>query len=263
MRMVEIQRIDVMNKDIKSGNFDADGLILDVFDLLQALKKKIWLIAVIGILGGIAAYTGTKILVIPTYRTSFTAYVNNRKNVESTTTVTNADLSASQSLANTYAKILVSRSVLTLAAEKINMEKSYSALQNAVSVSIAPDTEILTVSVVMTDPDKAVEYANAISEVSPEYIAGIVEGSSMQIIDQPLAPTGIYEPNYRKNAGMGFIVGAAFACVLIFVFEISDDHVKDEDELRRRYGIAVIGTIPNLSSADKHDMDSNYSVRKG
>ena len=35
--------------------------------------------------------------------------------------------------------------------------------------------------------------------------------------------------------------------------------VKDEDDLRRRYGLVVIGTIPNLLTADKHGSGYGYS----
>lgn len=252
-----------MNEEGRNGRFSTDGLILDVFDLLRTLKKKIWLVVLAGIIGGLLANIGTRILIAPTYRTSFTAYVNNRTNLEGTTTVTSADLNASQSLANTYAKILTSRSVINLAAETAGMQEGYSVLRSAVSVSVAADTEILTVSVTMTDPDKATQFAQVMSETAPEYISGIVEGSSMQIIDEPVRPTGKYAPNYRKNTGMGVIAGMAFICILVLLLEVMDDRVKDEEELCRRYGIAVIGTIPNLVTAEKHGTGYGYGGKKG
>lgn len=247
-----------MNEEGKNGYFSTDSLILDVFDLLRALRKGIWLILLAGIIGGLLANLGTRLFISPTYRTSFTAYVNNRTNLEGTTSVTSSDLSAAKSLANTYARILTSRSMINHAAEKAGMQDMENMLGNAVAVSVSPDTEILTVSVTMTDPDLATQFAQLLTEVAPEYISKIVEGSSMQIIDEPVRPTGKYAPNYRRNTGIGVIAGMALICMIIFVLEVMDDRVKDEDDLRRRYGLVVIGTIPNLLTADKHGSGYGY-----
>lgn len=247
-----------MNEEAKNGYFNTGSLILDVFDLLRALKKRIGVILLVGIIGGILANLGTRVFIAPTYRTSFTAYVNNRTNLEGTTSVTSSDLSAAKSLANTYAKILTSRSMIKLAAEKAGMQDLAGMLNNAVAVSVSPDTEILTVSVTMTDPDLATEFAQVLTEVAPEYMTKIVEGSSMQIIDEPVRPTGKYAPNYRRNTGMGVIAGVALICMVILLLEVLDDRVKDEDDFRRRYGLVVIGTIPNLLTADKHGSGYGY-----
>lgn len=220
-----------MNEEGKNGYFSTDSLILDVFDLFRALRKGIWLILLAGIIGGLLANLGTRLFISPTYRTSFTAYVNNRTNLEGTTSVTSSDLSAAKSLANTYARILTSRSMINLAAEKAGMQDMENMLGNAVAVSVYPDTEILTVSVTMTDPDLATQFAEVLTEVAPEYISKIVEGSSMQIIDEPVRPTEKYAPNYRRNTGIGVIAGMALICVIILVLEVMDDRVKDEDDL--------------------------------
>lgn len=133
-----------MNEEGKNGYFSTDSLILDVFDLLRALRKGIWLILLAGIIGGLLANLGTRLFISPTYRTSFTAYVNNRTNLEGTTSVTSSDLSAAKSLANTYARILTSRSMINLAAEKAGMQDMENMLGNAVAVSVSPDTDLLT-----------------------------------------------------------------------------------------------------------------------
>ena len=45
----------------------------------RELFKKLWLIVLIGILVGAAAFGAAKIFVKPTYRSSFTAYINNKQ----------------------------------------------------------------------------------------------------------------------------------------------------------------------------------------
>lgn len=117
--------------------------VIYLLPLLKALWRGAWIIVTIAILFGSAAYLGTKLLVTPTYRASFTAYVNNRNNAgEDTTTVTSSDLTASKSLVYTYSEIMISRSMLLEAAEQAGIVADYMALAECVLTNIVSDTEI-------------------------------------------------------------------------------------------------------------------------
>ena len=125
-------------------------------------RKKLAIIAV-AILFAVIAYAGTKLLITPKYQSKFTAYVNNR--AEDTTVLTSSDLSASQSLTNTYSEIILSRTALEAAAKHAGLDLSYSKLRNAVSVDIASNTQIITIAVVLEDNQQAYALATAILKI--------------------------------------------------------------------------------------------------
>lgn len=246
----------------KKNIADEEEGVIDLRPLFRALWKGAWVIALAAVLAGILAFLGTKFFVTPTYRTSFTAYVHNRITTEGMTAVSSSDLSAAKSLVNTYAEILKSRTVLDEAAQAGGLSYTYSQMKEMVSTSVSTDTGIVTVYVTSADPVKARDLAEAIANTAPSRMAAIVEGSSMQILDPPVLPTGIYTPNYEKNTLLGILTGAFLAAVLIVLRELLDDRVKDEQTLEARFGLPVLGTIPDLTEAAGKGGQYGYS-RKG
>ena len=253
-----------MNKTNMNTNMvENNDRFLLILPVIRAVLGKLWLIVLVAILFGSAAFVATKKFVTPTYRTGFTAYVNNRnKSDETSTTVSSSDLSASRYLVQTYGEILKSRTVLASASEKVGNYYSYGQLAGMISVATVDNTEIISVYVEMTDPQQALELAQAIAEVAPQKVATIVEGSSMQIIDAPTYPGGIYSKKKKKNAILGAIIGGMLVAVVVALKELLDDRVKDVNELEKRYGVTIIGTIPDLVSASKINYKYGYGNRK-
>lgn len=240
-----------MNEAIKTAR-ENNVIEIDLMQLLKALWQRLWIIVVVTLLGSSLAYLGTKTFVQPTYRASFTAYVNNKATTEGTTTVSSGDLSAAQSLVYTYTQILTSRTMLSAAAEELGEDYTYGEMSGWVTTSVVDDTEIIQVSVTMDSAEDALALAMVIAELMPEYVTEIVEGSSVQIIDLPVLPTSIYSPNYLRNAMMGGLLGAFLVAALIVLRELLDDTVKDEETLEKRFNISVVGVIPDLATASKH-----------
>lgn len=238
-----------MNELHRKNHAEGDVMEIDLVSLAKAIWKRLWIVIVVALICGSAFYFATRTFIMPTYQTQFSAYVNNRNSTENATTITSSDLLASQSLASTYAEIISSRTVLEAAAQQAGLNYLYEDLANVVSTQASGETEIITTYVVMEDPQEAVILAEAIAAVAPRYVSQIVEGTSMQIIDNPVLPVNPVGPNAPKNALIGFMLGAIFSSALIVIKELIDDTVKEEDELESRFGIPIIGTIPDILSA--------------
>lgn len=234
---------------------------INLLEILQTLWKWAWLIVAVSLLAGSISYLVTKYCVTPMYKTEFTAYVNNRNasaNSESYVS-SSSDVSAARSLANSYAKILVSREILLKAAEEAGYEEyTYETLSGAVSASLQNNTEIISVSVKLESPQAAFDIASSLAEIAGDYIGSIVEGSSMKIIDSPILPETFCSPSYLKYTAAGGILGAVLICMIIIVVYFLDDTVKSEKELEERFGITIIGSIPDLASAGKKGHGRGY-----
>ncbi|MCD7753912.1 MAG: Wzz/FepE/Etk N-terminal domain-containing protein, partial [Clostridiales bacterium] len=190
-----------MNRAPKAA--EEDVIVIDLVQLAKALWHRFWIILIVTLMGCSLTYLGTKAFVQPTYRATFTAYVNNKSSSEGTTTVTNSDLTAAQSLVYTYTHILTSRTMLDAAAAQIGENYSYEEMSEWVTTDVVDDTEIIEVSVKMDSAEGALALAEAIAEIMPDYVTQIVEGSSVQIIDMPILPDSIYSPSYLRNAAIG------------------------------------------------------------
>ena len=182
---------------------------IDLSLMAKAVWKRIWLVVLVSVIAAGAMLVGVKIFVKPTYRFGFTAYVNNKKEVDSNS-LTAQDIQASRSLVHTYEEVIRSESVLESSAKSVGLNYSYSQLKKMVTTSIGDKTEIITVNVDTKNPETSYELADAVSRNSIEYTTKIIEGSSMKIVGYPEVPTDIYSPNYLRFAAMGAFLGFFF-----------------------------------------------------
>ena len=244
----------------KTENKKAENqdLEINIVPLLKEILKKLWLIILVGIIVGGAVFAGAKVLIKPSYRSGFTAYVNNKQGKKTTDYLTSSDVNAAKELVLTYKSIISSNSILSAAAESIGVDLSYNELAKKVSTEVKDETEIITVYVVDTDPQFAYDYAQAISKTAPAYMAQIVEGSSMKIIDYPEYSEKRFKPSYTRFALIGFLIGALIVVVFVIIRYFMDDTVKSENDIESSFSIPILGVIPDVSKASNNHSDYYY-----
>ena len=245
-------------KKIDSKKAETPELEINIVPILKEILKRLWLIVLVGLVVGGAVFVGTKIFVKPIYRSGFTAYVNNKQSKESTDYLSSSDISASKQLVLTYQRILTSNTILTASATSMGFDATYNTLQKMVFTEVKDDTEIISVYVVDTDPQFAYEYAQAIAKTAPQYMAEIVEGSSMKIIDHPEFSDRRYKPSYTQFAFIGFLIGAAIVMIFVIIRYFLDDTVKDENGIEARFSIPILGVIPDVTKASNNHSDYYY-----
>ena len=237
-----------MEKRQTHGRLITENKEIDLVVMFQLFWKKIWLILLIAVFCATLAGVITQLFVAPTYESSFTAFVNNRSDANVQTEFTNADTSASESLARTYAEIVRSRPMLEGAAKKANIDKSYKELNSMVTTSIQSNTQLVNVKVVAGSPKEAYALASAIASIAPGYLSDIVEGSSMKIVSKPTLNLDKVGPSILKNSMIGGLLGLLLAVAIILIVEITDKRIRNPQELEDSFGIPVIGVIPLFES---------------
>ena len=245
-------------KKTESKKTETQELEINILPLLKEIVKKLWLIVLVGIIAGGGAFVGAKLLVKPTYRSGFTAYVNNKQGKQNTDYLTNSDVAAAKQLVLTYQSIIKSNSILTAAAESIGVNKSYESLALRVSTEVKDETEIISVYVEDKDPQFAYDYAQAISKTAPTYMSQIVDGSSMKIIDHPEYSEKRFKPSYSRYAIIGFLIGALIVIIFVIIRYFMDDTVKTEEEIENKFALPILGVIPDVTKASSKGSDYYY-----
>lgn len=237
---------------------------IDIISLLLFYLKKLWLIILVGVIAGGLGFAVTKLLVQPTYKCSFTAYVNNKKAATSTDALNNSDVTAAKQLVLTYSQIFKSNTILASADEAMNRNYDVKNLKQMVGTEIQNETEIIQVYAIAKSPEEAYEIASAIAKVSPTIMGEIVEGSSMKIVEYPQLPDSIYRPNYRNYTILCVGVGVLLTLVFLTIIYLRNDTVTDEEEIENRFSVPVLGVIPdsNNSSGGKNGYYNYYYEKK-
>ncbi|MBP7060265.1 MAG: hypothetical protein KBA87_07595 [Lachnospiraceae bacterium] len=239
--------------------YDEDEV--NIGEILLVLWRHIGAIIFATLIAGIIAILGTVFLIKPTYKSTFSAYINNRSQTDQNdvAALNSGDTTAAIQLTNTYAAILTSRPLVEQAVKKTKTDIRYEDVAGSLSTNVENNTSIITVNVVMDSPQEALELATSLSKIAPDYLAGIVEGSSMKVVSKPVLPSTQFSPNPKKNMIIGMIIGFILMCAIEIIMYMLDTRVKGEKDLEERFGISVVGTIPNFEeAANEHGGYNNY-----
>ena len=224
---------------------------IDVVVLMRIIWHRIGIIILAAFFMASLFGVLTRFFIAPTYQSGFTAFINNKSEAGTQTSVSNADTSAAESLANTYAEILRSRPMLESAAKKAMIDKSYRELNGMVSTRIQDNTQLVNVSVTAKSPEESYYLAKAISEMAPDYMSDIVEGSSMKIVAKPVKNLQKVGPSLSRNCMIGGLIGLLLSVIYAIYLEIMDTRIKSSEELEEAYGYFVVGSIPRFEEFRK------------
>lgn len=241
-------------------------LEIDMQKLMLTYLNRWWLLLIGTVVAVAIALVCTANFITPMYTASVTVYVNSTKTAEEEVTYISAStLSAAQRLVNTYIKIIESDSVLSKVAEASGLDISGDDIRAAMSASQVDNTELFKVRITHRVPERAAQIANAVAEVAPGEIEGVIEGSSTKIIDYAKVPNTPSSPNAKKNGALGGIIGFLLVLIYLTVHFLLDVRIKDEDELTTLFDAPVLGQIPvfGQSSGRRHSTEKNaYEVNE-
>lgn len=239
-----------------------DERALDLNRILRVLLKRAWVMVTVAVLSGLATFFYNSWFVTPTYRASFSAYVNNRMVSEGEIKTSSSDMSASMDLLYVYQDIISSRSVLAEAVQLCD-STDFGDVDQLVQCVVSSKAPILRVYVESTDPKLAYQLACAIEKVAPNHVQTIVEGSSMRTIDRPRVSTEPFSPDISGSTVHGGLLGLLVSILAVVVLDLIHDKVQSSEELESRYDLPVIGRIPDMHQPEKPGERYGYARKEG
>lgn len=242
------------------------GIEKEAIRIGRLLLSYWWMIVIAGLLLALGAIAYTSASYVATYQCTAKLYVqieDKNNNMYNSTVASNR--------VEAYQIVLKSRTTLTEAGEIVkqkypNKDYSYGRLNGMVSTTVDGETEIFTVTVTSTlSKEEPREIANAIVTVMQERIPELFGTSAkVGVVDSPENAGSSVPPSYRKNALIGFFVGAILCCVAIVALDLLNDRLKSEDWLTQTYGgeIPVLASIPDTTHGNSSRGYRYYSYRR-
>lgn len=219
---------------------------IDFRVIFGIFKKNIVPIVLVTVIFGISAFFGSKFFIPKQYRASAMLIVNNKSN-ESAAINTN-ELTAAQDLADVYAIIIKSDTVLQEVIDNLNLNMTYEQLSDSISISTVNSTQVIEISMEHTDAQFAKKVIADIVKVAPPVIADKVEAGSVKIISEAkISNNGNpVSPSLTKNALLGAVIGFALVLAVIFLREFFNNTFKSESDIVNTLKIPLIGIIPEV-----------------
>lgn len=214
--------------------------VIDLLDLGRALLRRWWAIALCLVIGAVAAFGGTKLLITPQYTATSMIYILS----ESTSITSMADIQIGDSLAQDFMIIGKSRPVVEKVIKQLDLNASYEAVASTIVFENPADSHILKISVTNPEPKLAADIANAMAEVTRAQIADVMGTDEPNTLEEAIVPVSPSSPNTMKNTMMGALLGAVLAAGLIIALYLMDDTIKDEDDVKKYLHINTLAALP-------------------
>ena len=224
---------------------EQDKFEIDVFQLVKVLWKRKFLIVLVALVAGLAAFAYSSFVIKPQYTSTTRIYVVNRNQADKPG-LTNQDLQAGAYLVKDYREIILSQDVLekVVADQKLTMDAK--TLGRKVSVAVPAETRIVSISVRDGNPEEASRIANALREVAAQKIISVTRVSDVTTLEEARPATSPSSPNIRRNTMMATIAGVGFIVVIVLLVELLDDRVKRPEDIEEVMHLSLLGVIPNL-----------------
>lgn len=216
-------------------------------DIFWTLKKYFFWIILTTAVFVAGAFAYTEFLVTPMYETSFSMGVNSNGR-DSAAQVTNNELVAEARIAETYKVLLTSQPVTDAVSAKLGGTPSATKIEGMITASVQKDTMVIDVTVSDSDPQRAADVANTISEVAPKVLAELPVGGILYGIETAKVPKKPISPNLVSNLTIGFILGLLLSSAVIILVAVLDTTIWREEDLERSFNVPVLGSVPSMKA---------------
>lgn len=204
--------------------------VIDLLELLNALRKKAVFLIVGLFVGAVVAGAWTKFMVTPQYQASSMIYI-----LTKTTSVTSlTDLQIGSQLTVDFTTLATSRPVINEVRSDLNLETiSYEQFVGMLSITNPSNTRILKITVTYPDAETAKEIANAMANSTADRVAEIMMTDRPTVVEEAVTPAWPSSPNTRKNIMMGALAGLVLVAAVVIVRFLMDDTIKTEEDVEK------------------------------
>ena len=232
---------------------ETDEIEIDLLKVAQVLLRKAKFIIAITLLVAVATFAVTYFFITPMYTSTAMMYVNNSSFSLGNTSfsISQGELTAAQGLVDTYIVILKSRTCLESIIDQCSLEYDYEELYDMIESQAVNSTEIFSIDVTSKSPHEAERIANTITQVLPERISSIVDGSDVRIVDYAVVPSERTSPSFTLNTVIGALVGFVLAAAIVILRYMLDDQIHEEDYLTQTYpNIPLLAVVPDMLASE-------------
>jgi capsular polysaccharide biosynthesis protein len=214
---------------------------LDLRGLTNIIRKRfVWLIVIpfIAVLiGGLFTY----FFIPPIYESSTTLLVSRALDQSQ---LSYDEVMINRQLVPTFSELARSRVVTESVIKALHLDMTVAELAQQINISAIQNTEIIAVTVRNSDPYRAKQIVEQVSESFSEKIIGLFDISTVIVVDNAVLPEEPIGPNIKKNMAIAGVLGVMLALGIIFILETLDNTVKTQEDIEQLLGLPVVAVVP-------------------
>lgn len=216
-------------------------LELDFGDLFRYLKRKILVLLLAALIGGVFGFVFTKVTAVPKYTANISVYLMIKQYEEG---IVYSDYQISSQLVYDYQALIKCRTVADRVIEDLDLDMTPEQVADAITVDYETYSRVLTVTVTDSDPQRAADIANALGNQGNELVADMMRMGAIQLVDEAKVPDSGSVANPITRAVLFAAVAVVLTAGVLAVIRVLDDTIRSEADVQRYLGLSVLGIIP-------------------
>ncbi|MDK6863455.1 YveK family protein [Nosocomiicoccus ampullae] len=216
---------------------------IDLEDLFKIIKKNFFSIVALPLLFGIIALLISMYLITPKYESTTQLLVNQKENENS---ILSQQVQSNLKLIQTYSEIIKSPRILDEVSNRLDNRYTTTEIQNMLNISSQSDSQVLNISVKSEHSELSNIIANTVAEVFSEDVENIMNVDNVSILSVAEGNGEQVEPRTLVNVAVGMFVGFILAALIIFLKEVLDKRIKNEDDVAEYLDLPVLGSIEKV-----------------
>lgn len=181
---------------------------------------------------------------VPLYNSTTSVILVSENNANNLGTL-NSELQANNTLVSTYSQIVKSRKVVSKVINNLKLDYTYKELYERINVSSIDDTSIIKIEVADPDSELSAKIANEVARVFMVEVQKFYHLDNVSVVDKAVIVDKPYNVNFIKDNIIYLAIGIVVSFGIIFIFFYFDTTIKTSEEIEEKFGLTVLGVIPD------------------
>lgn len=219
---------------------------VNLIEFLMTLKKRWRVILLLTLLAPLVSGVITYFVITPIYQGT-TLILVNQKNSENQIEL--SQLRDNVELINTYSVIIKSPVILGKVIENLGLSQNVEELNQKITIDRQDDSQVFSLTVEDSDPSRAVEIANYVSNTFQQEIKGIMNVDNVSILAKAELkenPSPV-KPNLLFNLIIAVVIGFLTGIGTALLLQLLDNTLKNDQDVVTHLGLPVLGSIQKIS----------------
>lgn len=222
---------------------------MTLLELFHLLRKHLKLVIILPLACALGTALFSFVAMPDQYTATISMYVLSKSSSSSSSdSVSYNDLSASQMLANDFAKLAKSERIISATADDLGM-KSLDGY--TIKVTSSTTTRVIEVGVTGTDARATMTVANQMGDELSKTAVSIMNVQSVNILDSAQLPTTASGPPRLMYTLVALLVGLFLAIAIVVIADMADTTIKSPQYAERTLDLPVLGRFPFIKDLKK------------
>jgi capsular polysaccharide biosynthesis protein len=212
--------------------------------LIHSILQMWWLILIFVIVGCSTTFIMTNLYIPETYLASTTLFIG--KDTDIASSISMSDLQLDSKLVLDYRELLRTKLVTREVIDELGLNMNYLTMVDRLDVETLSESRFVMVTYIDTNPERAAQIANKLSETLVIRAQDIVGVDNIQIVDYADIPRYKEGPNVIINLVLAGIVAVLTALIVIFIIHKLDNRLRTKEDIEKLIGLSVLSEIPKF-----------------